>query len=92
MAQKTTAAPERDASEDTGPGRAAGRPGVTLPLIGRVVMPSPDRVAFYVALGLLSAFEIIEWPLALIIGFGHFLAEQHFSRALQGVGQATEAV
>ncbi|MET8142582.1 hypothetical protein ABZU32_19930 [Sphaerisporangium sp. NPDC005288] len=65
---------------------------MTLPLIGRVVLPPPDRLAFYAALGLLSAFNIIEWPLALVIGLGHFLAEQRLSRVLRGIGQAAEAV
>ncbi|MCW2880586.1 MAG: hypothetical protein JWQ95_4686 [Sphaerisporangium sp.] len=104
MAQKSTVAsdgrtrgqaakPRRPvASEDTTRTRAeARRPEVTLPVIGKVVLPPPDRLAFYAALGLLTAFEIIEWPLALVIGLGHFLAEQHFSRALTGVGQAAEA-
>ncbi|MEU8266136.1 hypothetical protein AB0B89_03135 [Sphaerisporangium sp. NPDC049002] len=70
----------------------ASKPSVTLPLVGRVTMPPPNRLAFYAALGLLTALEIIEWPIAVVIGVGHFLAEQHVSRALQGVGEAAEAV
>ncbi|WP_248959911.1 hypothetical protein [Sphaerisporangium perillae] len=88
MAQKTTAARK---GATRAPIKVERRPEVTLPLVGRVIMPPPDRIAFYVALGALAAVEIIEWPVALIIGFGHFLAEQHFSRVLQAVGEAAEA-
>ncbi|WP_214411516.1 hypothetical protein [Sphaerisporangium fuscum] len=65
---------------------------VHVPLLGEVVVPPPQRLVFYAALGVLTAFEIIEWPLALVIAAGHFLAEQHTSRVLQEVGQAAEAV
>ncbi|GGL00572.1 hypothetical protein Sme01_40530 [Sphaerisporangium melleum] len=81
----------RSAHEEARRGRPR-RPGVELPLLGRVEVPPPDRVAFYVALSLLAAFEVIEWPLALVIGAGHFLAAQDFSKALRGVGQAAETV
>ncbi|MEV7965945.1 hypothetical protein AB0O34_08165 [Sphaerisporangium sp. NPDC088356] len=57
-----------------------------------MVLPPPKRLAFYAALGVLTALEIVEWPIAVVIGVGHFLAEQHVSRALQGIGQAAEVV
>jgi hypothetical protein len=63
-----------------------------LPLIGTVVVPPPERLVFYAALGLLTAFEIIEWPVAMVVAAGHFLSEQHASRALQEVGEAALAV
>ncbi|GAA3789685.1 hypothetical protein GCM10022226_05580 [Sphaerisporangium flaviroseum] len=72
--------------------RAAQRPEVTLPVVGTVAVPSADRLVFYAALGVLAAFEIIEWPVALVVGAGHFLAAQHVSHALQEIGQAAEAV
>ncbi|MFC4590772.1 hypothetical protein [Sphaerisporangium corydalis] len=68
------------------------RPEVSVPVVGSVIVPPPDRLVYYVALGVLTALEIIEWPIALVIGVGHFLAEQHVSHALQEVGKAVEAV
>ena len=41
---------------------------VDLPLIGRVPLPRPEQLAFYGALGVLAAVEIIEWPVALRAG------------------------
>jgi hypothetical protein len=78
-------------------GRAGGRadepqrPHISVPIIGTLTVPPPDRLVFYAVLGALSALEVIEWPLALVIGAGHYLTEQRFSPALQEAGQAAEA-
>ncbi|MBB5133358.1 hypothetical protein HNP84_003084 [Thermocatellispora tengchongensis] len=71
---------------------AGGRREVRLPLIGSVTVPPPDRLVFYAALGALAALEIIDWPVALVVGAGHFLAEQHRSQILRELGEAAEAV
>jgi hypothetical protein len=63
---------------------------VRLPVLGQVTLPPPDRMAYFVGLGILAAVEIIEWPLALVIGAGHLLADQHWSRVLHGFGEAAE--
>ncbi|MEO3810596.1 hypothetical protein ABGB17_16470 [Sphaerisporangium sp. B11E5] len=71
---------------------AAGtRPHLDLPLIGRVWLPAPDRVAFYGALGVPAALQLIERPVALLVGIGHLLADQHHSNLLRGIGQAAES-
>ncbi|GII28127.1 hypothetical protein [Planotetraspora mira] len=64
---------------------------VTLPLVGTVTVPPPDRLAFYAVLGLLGVLEIVEWPIVLLVGAGHFLAHQRRYPTLQGVGEAAEA-
>ncbi|MEU8382731.1 hypothetical protein [Streptosporangium sp. NPDC048865] len=73
--------------------RANGRqlpPHLTVPVIGTVTLPPPDRLVFYGVLGALGAFGVIEWPVALVIGFGHYLAEQRRFPALQQAGMAVE--
>ncbi|WP_204358335.1 hypothetical protein [Streptosporangium sp. 'caverna'] len=78
-------------------GRAGGRAGepqrphVSVPMIGTLTMPPPDRLVFYAVLGALGALEVIEWPIALVVGVGHYLTEQRFSPALREAGQAAEA-
>jgi hypothetical protein len=64
---------------------------VTLPLVGTVTVPPPDRLVFYGVLGLLGVLEIVEWPIVLIVGAGHFLSEQHRHPTLQQMGEAAEA-
>ncbi|MCX4387607.1 hypothetical protein OG777_11770 [Micromonospora peucetia] len=64
---------------------------VEIPLLGEVAVPSPDRLAFYAGVGLLAALQIVEWPVALVIGGGHVLADQHLSGLAKGLGDALEA-
>ena len=63
---------------------------VELPLIGRVPLPRPEQLAFYGALGVLAAVEIIEWPVALVLGSGHFLVQEDHNRVVQEIGEALE--
>lgn len=41
-----------------------------LPIVGRVPVPSPRQLALYAALGGLAAIELIDWPVALMMGVG----------------------
>ncbi|WP_430331767.1 hypothetical protein [Rhodococcus sp. ACT016] len=65
---------------------------IRLPLVGDVAVPRPDQLAYYAALGLLAAFEVIDWPVALAIAAGHALAADQRHRALHQVGEALESV
>nr|WP_241665924.1 hypothetical protein [Prescottella subtropica] len=65
---------------------------IRLPLIGDVGVPRPDQLAYFAALGLLAALEVIDWPVALAIAVGHTLAEDQRHRALREVGEALETV
>ncbi|MFF4417994.1 hypothetical protein ACFYY8_36180 [Streptosporangium sp. NPDC001559] len=64
---------------------------VSLPLVGTVAVPPPERLAFYAVLGVLGALEVIDWPVAIVVGVGHLLSEQHRSHLLQEAGEAAEA-
>jgi hypothetical protein len=63
---------------------------VDLPVVGRVRIPRPDQLAYYGALAGLAALEIIDWPIALIIGAGHALAENHHNKVAAELGEALE--
>jgi hypothetical protein len=41
-------------------------------------------------IAVLSALEIIDWPLAIIITAGHLLAEQRRSSTVRAFGEALE--
>jgi hypothetical protein len=47
-------------------------------------------VAYYAGIGVLAAFGVIEWPLALVIVGGHLLADQQAFVRLRGLGEAIE--
>ena len=61
------------------------------PRAGLDQAPPPDHLIFYAGLGLLAALQVIEWPVALIVGVGHMLADQRHWRTGQGMGEALEA-
>ena len=56
--------------------------------IGTVRLPSPERLAFYAGLATLGVFGIVDWPVVLVIGVGHLLAEDHHHKLLANLGQA----
>lgn len=63
---------------------------VNLPLVGRVTVPPPEQLAYYAGLAALAAVELIDWPVALVIGTGHLLASNHHSQILEEIGEALE--
>lgn len=61
-----------------------------LPIVGQVMVPRPDQLAYYAGLAALAAFELIDWPVALVIVAGHILANNHHNRILEELGEAME--
>ena len=78
-------------------GRAAARKvdeeshiTVSLPLLGRVRLPEPQRLTYYAAIGALGVLGVLEWPIALVLAGGHALASDQHNRAVQQFGEALE--
>ncbi len=74
-------------------GRAAARKvddashiRVTLPLLGTVRLPEPQRLTYYAAIGALGVLGVLEWPVALVLAGGHALASDQHNRAVQQFG------
>jgi hypothetical protein len=42
----------------------------------RALLPPPERIAYYGALGALAIFEVVEWPVAAAIGAGTMIAQR----------------
>lgn len=59
---------------------------VTLPF-SKISLPA-KQLPFYVGLGAMAAFEIVEWPVAVCIAAGHLIAQQTHRQALQELGDA----
>ena len=70
---------------------AAEHSSMNLPGVGRVELPRRDELAYYGTLAALAAFEIIDWPIALVLGAGHLLTQNHHSRVAREIGEALEA-
>ncbi|MEU6578016.1 hypothetical protein [Streptomyces sp. NPDC046805] len=56
----------------------------------RLELPPADQLVFLAGLGLLTALEVIEWPVALAVGVGHELSRNHHSKVLREFGEALE--
>ena len=87
MAESSRRTPQRDAVQKV---REAQSFAVNLPVIGRVRLPRPEQLAFYGALGVLAAVEIIEWPVALVLATGHLLMQDEHNRVIEEIGEAME--
>jgi hypothetical protein len=44
--------------------------------VARTLLPPPERIAYYGALGVLAAFGVLEWPVAAAIGAGTLIARR----------------
>ena len=54
---------------------------VTLPLVHAKV--APEQLAYFGALGVLAALELIEWPLAAVLVAGHVVATRAHRRIVR---------
>lgn len=91
MVEKKTrrATPQREAVEHIREGETFF---VSLPIVGRVEIPRPEQLAYYGGLAALAAFELIDWPVAVVIAAGHILASNHHNKLLEELGEAMEEV
>jgi hypothetical protein len=91
MVEKKTrrATSQRDAVEQIREGETFF---VNLPVIGRVEIPRPEQLAYYGGLAALAAFELIDWPVAVVIAAGHILASNHHNKLLEELGEAIEEI
>lgn len=91
MTEKKTRRPtaHREATETV---RTRQTGVVNVPIIGAVAIPRPEQWAYYGGLAVLTALELIEWPVALIIATGHLLANNHHNQVLEELGAALEEV
>ena len=65
---------------------------VNVPVVGQLEIPRPEQLAYYGGLAALAAFELIDWPVALVIAAGHLLASNHHNKILEELGDAMEEV
>lgn len=50
---------------------------VRIPMVGKVAVPPPDQLAFFAALGLLTAVGLLDWPVVLAAGVGQVVVARH---------------
>ncbi|HZT66707.1 MAG TPA: hypothetical protein VFA11_13050 [Acidimicrobiales bacterium] len=63
---------------------------LTVPFVGDVTLPPPVHLAWYAAVATLAVAEVIEWPVALLLGVGRALADNRHSETLREFGEGLE--
>lgn len=63
---------------------------LSLPFVGSVALPPIEHLVFYGAVVAMAAVELVDWPVALVIGVGKALAENRTHKTLRSVGDALE--
>jgi hypothetical protein len=65
---------------------------LTLPVLGLTVdLPAPERVAWYVGIGITAALGVIDWEVAMVIGVGHLISDTINNRAVKQMAEGIEA-
>jgi hypothetical protein len=82
-----------DSSANGHPGKQQEhRPAVTLPVVGaQLTLPPPDHLAWYVGVGIMAAFELVDWPVALVIAASHALAQRSRHKTVANLAEGAES-
>lgn len=58
-----------------------------MPSLGAVQLPSKGTLAYFGAVAGLAALGLLDWPVAVVIGVGHLLAQQRGNVLLEEFGE-----
>jgi hypothetical protein len=86
MAAAEAETPKREKEKEKESTLVTPRRGPELPLPGmHVGMPTglPGRVLWWGGLAALAAFDVVDWPVAVLVGAGSWVAEQYAKEAAE---------
>ena len=86
MATTEAGTPKRGGEKEQEGTPVTARRGPELPLPGmHVAMPTglPGRALWWGGLAALAAFDVVDWPVAVLVGAGSWVAEQYAKEAAQ---------
>jgi hypothetical protein len=64
---------------------------IHLPVMGEVILPAKDELAYLGGIVALAVVGVVEWPIAAVLGAGHLLASSRHHKILSEFGEAMEA-
>src|ERR671924_1798774 len=56
---------------------------IAVPGLGTLCLPLPDHLAYLAGIAVLTAFEVVEWPVGVALAAGHLLAANGHSKIIQ---------
>jgi hypothetical protein len=86
MATTETQTPKRESEQEKEGTPVTARRGPELPLPGlHLGMPTglPGRMLWWGGLAALAAFDVVDWPVAVLVGAGSWVAEQYAKEAAE---------
>lgn len=67
-------------------------PSMNVPVVNRKVnLPDSRGLIWYAGVGAMAAFELIEWPIALLIAGTHFVENHSHNRDVQQLAEGIDA-
>jgi hypothetical protein len=60
---------------------------LVVPVVNCKVEIPRELIPYYVGVGVMTALELIDWPVALLIAAGHTVAARSHNRALRELGE-----
>jgi hypothetical protein len=61
-----------------------------LPALGELDLPAPEQVVFIGGVTVLAFIGLLEWPVAALLGLGHWLATSRHNKTVRAFGEALE--
>ena len=84
VSTKRSSAPSRSPSRAATPKPAqASDSTITLPIVHAKV--TPEHLAYFVGLGVFSALDVIEWPMAVFLAVGQIVAQRAHRRIVREI-------
>jgi hypothetical protein len=63
---------------------------IDVPVIGTLTLPPAQDLAYIGGVAALTALEVIEWPVGLVLVAGHLLAANSHNKLIQDFGEALQ--
>jgi len=97
VSTRKTNPPAEDTNNGDTPGTSAANLAkhrnsvrIVVPVLGTLVLPPPDQLAYLGGVTALVALGLLEWPVAALLGAGHLLAADRNNKILADFGEALE--
>lgn len=62
-----------------------------VPLLDATIEMPREMVPFYVGLAATAAIDLVDWPLAILVGLGHYIATNSHNHLVKEIAEGVDA-
>jgi hypothetical protein len=62
-----------------------------IPLLDATIEMPREMVPFYVGLAATAAIDLVDWPLAILVGLGHYIATNSHNHLVKEIAEGVDA-